>query len=797
MKLDRRTFLKAAGLSGLSLAFPEIFRASSTALAASAGDLFDEERYFYCGVCDNACGMIARYKDGRIREIVANPADELGAQGSICVKGESAMNTLYDPDRLKYPMKRTNPEKGIDVDPGWVRISWDEAFETIGKKFKEAIDKYGPRTLLYLGRPKEKEKALVQAVGTPNQVCHVDTCYLTHDLCWKVSWGAGKSWCMDLDKAKYIISFGWDQPAKSKMYQLKGFLNALENGAKVVVFDPRYSVTASKAHEWFPIKPGTDLAVALAMIYVLIDEELYDKEYVQQMTSGFDLLAEHVKKEGYTPQWAEKISEVPAADIARIAREFGKTRPAMVALHKRDAGGPCYANSFSLAQAELILNALVGAIERPGGHYMSRMPAFPEQGEFLMNPEAKYPEIAEKVRVDGHDKYPLAVKMAKGFAKGDFSHLADGMLNNPPYPVKVGIAKGYGILSFPNQDTIIEALKTLDFLVVIDILPNEMCMLADIVLPDEHFLESKGFEAREYHALWPQVLFRDGSALYDNRGFGPITNGILKAMGLGDYAVWWDEQKMKMLEIMGYKVECPEYEALLGDPDPATGERKRVKKPDQAAQDALKAAVEETRKKIIKENQGIWQDKSKLGSDGRPKPKTEFNTASKKIELFSSALDGKGYEALPTWHPKEAEPDGEYQFYFLTNHLPWNRMNRNSNDPALRELQPENFLHMHPDTAKKIGVKDNDYVLVEAKGVGKPLKIRVRTTKGIRPDCVMTEHGFGQWSKGYSVANKGKGTYDGDLTPNRKIEESLKMFKKYDPAQSARQLDVCVKVTKA
>jgi thiosulfate reductase/polysulfide reductase chain A len=243
---------------------------------------------------------------------------------------------------------------------------------------------------------------------------------------------------------------------------------------------------------------------------------------------------------------------------------------------------------------------------------------------------------------------------------------------------------------------------------------------------------------------------------------------------------------------MGYKVECPEYQALL---DPATGER--VQKPDQAAQDALKSAVEETRKQIVKENDGVWQDKSKAGEDGRPKPKTEFTTPSKKLELFSSALDGKGYEALPTWHPKEAEPDEEYPYYFLTNHLTWNRMNRNANDPALRELQPENFIHMHPDTAGKVGVKDNDYAMVEARGIGKSLKVRVRTTKGIRPDCVMTEHGFGQWSTGYSVANKGDGTYDGDLTPDRNIKESLEAFKKYDPAQGARQLDVCIKVTKA
>jgi thiosulfate reductase/polysulfide reductase chain A len=751
MKLDRRNFLKAAGAGGLGLAFPTIFRPSSAAFA-STGELFDEERYFYCGVCDNVCGMIARYKDGRIREIVGNPADELGSMGSICVKGESAVNTLYDPDRLKYPMKRTNPEKGIDVDPGWVKISWEEAFETIGTKFSEAIEEYGPKTLLCLMRPKTKEKAFFQAIGTPNQVSHVDTCYLTHDVLWKVSWGAGKSWCMDLDKAKYIISFGWDQPAKSKMYQLKGFLAAKENGAKVVVFDPRLSVTASKADEWFPIKPGTDLAVTLAMNYVLIEEELYDKEYVEQMTVGLDKLADHVEAEGYTPEWAEKISGIPAEDIRRITREFAKNRPSMVAIHKRDAGGPCYRNSFPLAQAIFTLNALVGAIERPGGHYMSRMKERSGADKFLKNPDAKYPEVKEKVRIDGHDKYPIAVKVAKGYAKGDFSHLADGMLNEPPYPVKVGLSYAYGVLSFPNQDTIVEALKTLDFFVAVDIIPSEMCQLADIVLPDLHFLEASAMEDREYHALWPQLLIRDGQPLYENMDFGGMVNGILEAMGLGDYAVDWKAKRQKNLEELG-----------------ATWEE-------------------------IKANSGVWQDKSGLGSDGRPKPKSVFATPSKKLELYPSMLEEKGYEPLPTWHEMEAEPSDEYPYYFLTNHLPWFRMNKNSNDPALMELQPENLLYLHPDTAKKIGVKDNGYAIVEST-TGKQMKIKVSVTKGIRPDCVMTEHGFGRWSKDLTVAY-GRGSYDGDVIPERIISESLK-FKSYDPVQSARMLDLCVKVRKA
>ncbi len=751
MEVSRRTFIKTVGTSALGMAFPAIFRKSARTYVPSSDDLFDEEKYFFCGVCDNICGMIARYKDGRIREIVGNPADELGSMGSICVKGESSINTLYDPNRLKHPMKRTNPKKGVNEDPGWVKISWEEAFQTIGKKFREAIDKHGPQTVLCIMRPKTKEKAFFQAIGTPNQVCHVDTCYITYDVAWKVSWGAGKSWTMDLENAKYILAFGWDQPAKSKMYQLKGFMAAKDKGAKVVVFDPRFSVTASKADEWISIKPGTDLAVALAMIYVIIEEDLYDKEYVSEMTVGFDNLAKHVRSKGYTPEWAEKISGVKASKIREVAKEFATTKPSILAMHKRDAGGPNYANSFPLAQAMFILNALVGAIERPGGHYMSRQPKVTPADQFRKNMAVPYPEPPTKVRVDGHDKYPIAVKIAKGFSKGNFSHLADGIMN-PPYPVTVGIAHSYNVLSFPNPKTIIEALTRLEFFVAVDILPSEICQIADIVLPDLFFLEENALEAREYHSLWEQVLIRDGKPLYDNKGFGEIVNELLKSMGLGDYVIDWKAKRQKTLEELGTTWE-----------------------------------------EIIK-NKGVWQNKSGLLPDGHPKPKKEFETPSKKLELDSSLLAQNGYESLPTWHEPYTEPDDRYPYYFLTNHLPWFRMNKGVNDSALMELQPENLAYIHPETAKKLGVGNDDYIIIESQN-GMSIKVKVSVTDGIRPDCVMTEHGYGHWSKEMEVAY-GRGTCDGDVMLERKIKESLKI-KAYDPTQSSCLLDFKVNLKKA
>ena len=744
MKLKRRDFLKSVGgAAGGAVLLPSILDENLKALASEPLEtkpiVWEKVLYQSCGVCDNTCGMLAYVKDGRIKWLEGNPADVLGGDGKICVKGASAMRTLYDPDRLKWPLKRTNPRKGKDEDPGWVRITWEEAFSTIGAKFNEAISQYGPESVLLIVRPKEQDTRLQKAIGTPNQVCHVDTCYITHEVAWMAMvTGGGKSWTMDLENAKYLLAFGWDQPGKSMQSHVRGLLEAQDKGAKLVVFDPRMSLTASRADEWIPIKPGTDLAVVLAMINVIISEELYDKEYVAQYTSGFEKLAEHVKQ--YTPEWASPISEVPAEDIARIAREFATTKPAIIPIHKRDAAGPLYANSFSLAQAQIIMCALVGAIERPGGHSLDRKPKYRTMDEFA---PVEYPEMKEKRRVDGQDLFPLANKKRKGA----FAHLAQGILSGQPYKVRVGLAKAYNVLSFPNPDTIVEALKTLDFFVAVDIYPNEMCQLADIVLPDTHFLERDGVETREYHALWPQMLLRQSAGvLWEEKGWGAIVNGILEAMGKPEFKVDWKALEEARLQDVGTSME------------------------------------------YLQTHEGIWEDKKD------PVSKTEFSTPSKKIELYSSVLEKEGHEPLPTWHERLTEPSADYPYYVLTEHLPWFRMGRNSNDPLLAGLRPENFLHMHPDTAAELGVKDGEYVVAESP-TGKSLKIRAHVTKGIRRDCVMTEHGFGYWSKELRVAY-GKGTCDGDLLLERRIEDTQKTYA-YNPAMSSSILDVCVRLRKA
>ncbi len=736
--LSRRQFLKLTGATGAAA----ILGGGLTAFAPAPAYAAPEEDgilYGVCGVCSMGCAYVAHLRNGRIVRLSGNPKDQV-AQGKLCVRGYSGIRLLYDPDRLKYPLKRTNPEKGVGVDPGWVKITWDEALDLTASKLKGIRDAYGPQAIVLVARPQDWQKHFAKSIGTPNHIAHNNTCYSTHDVVWRAMvTGTGKTWTVDYEHSKYILAFGWDGLGKSKNHWGRSVNAALANGAKLVVFDPRLSITAAKAHEWIPIKPGADLAVLLAMIRTIINEELYDKEFVANYTTGLEQLKAAMQE--YTPEWAASISEVPAETIVRIAREFAATKPAVVAHHKRDAGGPNYTNSWRTAQCFVILDALVGSIDRPGGHILDRKPKLPAFSEVFQFPA--YPDTVKGPRIDGLDKFPVL----KPLGKGAFSTLAEGILSQNPYPVKAMVVMKHNLLAFPNPARLVEAIKTLDFVAVSDVLPSEMAQLADVVLPDYTYFEGSGINAREYHAMYPQVALRDPlPPVGDVRSFSNVVINVLKKMGLTEYV-----------------------------PEGMSGKALAA-----AQMEALGTSAE-----AIRGAGGMW------GAEKPLQPKTEFGTPSKKIELYSTVLEQNGYEPLPRWVEPRAQVSDQYPYHLLIWRKPWERMSQSQNDPILAEFCPENCATMNPELAKKVGVGEGDYVWVES-SAGK-IKLRVHLTAGIRPDCVAVDHGFGHWSPGLSVAY-GQGANDGDLIPNQTVAQQLEAG---CPAMASFMEDVVVKVYRA
>ena len=736
--LSRRQFLKLTGagaaavLSGGLTAFSPI--AAPAAAAEENGSL-----YGVCDLCGMGCAFIAQLRYGRIVSLSGNPKDQI-AEGKLCVKGYSGVRQVYDPDRLKYPMKRTNPQKGVGVDPGWIKISWDEAIGLVASNLKQARDTNGPQSILFVGRPSSWTKHFTQAIGTPNHVTHVNTCYSTHDVVWQAMvTGTGRSWTTDYEHSRYILAFGWNGMGNSKNHWARAVGRALVNGAKLVVFDPRLSITAAKADEWIPIKPGTDLAVLLAMIRTIINEELYDHDFVGQYTAGFDELKASVQE--YTPEWASSISEVPADTIVRIAREFARTKPAVVASHKRDAGGPNYANSWRTSQCFVTLNSLVGSLDRPGGPMLDHKPKLPDLPDLWKVP--KYPDSVKGPRVDGLEQFPVA-----GASRGSFSTLAEGILSQKPNPIKAAVFWKHNVLSFPNPPRLVDALKTIPFIAVSDIMPTEIVQLADMVLPENSYFEGGGIVVREYHAMYPQVALKEAlPTLYDTKGFVPVMLAILKKMGLNDYVPeGMDPGKLVDAQIKSLGTSAAE----------------------------------------IKGNGGVW------GTATEHTPATVFGTPSKKIELYATLLKDKGYDPLPRWAPPQASVSDEYPYHLLIWRKAWERMTQTSNDPVLAEFYPENHVTVHRQTAAKLGLQADGYAWVESPS-GNKIRVKVEVTEGIRPDCVAVDHGFGHWSSALSVAY-GKGGNDGDLTPNHTVAQQRELG---CPAVATMWEDVAVKVYKA
>jgi len=747
--IKRRDFLRLAlgtGLAvGTGLPVPTFAKAEETEGLVEDSD---EVVPTFCSVCSGGCAMQAYVDHGRLVHLAGNPHDlaagdpfDPDAGGRLCVKGYTAVKTLYDPDRVKYPMKRTNPNKGMGEDPGFVKISWEEAIDLAAEGLNDVIDQYGPESFLVLNRSHPHSVRLGRAIGTPNFVAHQSTCFTTQEAVWRAMvTGGPKPWTYDVENCRYILSFGWDGLGKGKNMQVRNTTRALERGAKLVVLDPYKSVTASKAHEWLPIEPGTDLAFCLAMIHVIMKEELYNRDFVNNYTQGVRELDDFAAE--YTPEWAAEITGIPAETITRIAREFADTEPAHIPSHKRDAAGPNYANSWKLAQAQLVLNALVGTIDRPGGTILSRNPSMPGLDEVFPPPE--YPE-ARPERIDAFDRdNPLYA----GSIRGNFATLAHGILNEDPYPLKAALVRRYNTLSFPNAVKMTEALASLDFMVCCEIYPSEMAQLADVVLPEPHWLEISGLSARGYHSMYPQIAVRlpTVDSLHDTRGFGTIVTQLAEAMGYGEYfeGVSGDEFNDAQLRAVGTS-----WEELAGSPH------------------------------------GIWEDKQPL------EPRTEFNTPSGKIELYSTVLEEAGFDPLPHWAPRREEPSDEYPYHFLIGRPAMHKMTQTQNNPLLMEVYPENHATMNVKLGEELGIRDGDEVYVESR-VGR-IKLKARLIEGIRPDCVQVVHGFGHWSRDLSLAHQA-GANDGDLIPDMTFEEMAELG---DPGVGACMTDFGVKVYKA
>jgi thiosulfate reductase/polysulfide reductase chain A len=682
-RMSRRSMLKLTGAcaAGTMLAGAGAWRTMAQAKAASGPQV--SRHFSACDMCFNKCGLIARVEDGLVRKLDPNP-HYLKSRGMLCARGNAGIRQLYDPDRLKYPLLRKGERGGGQ----WQRLTWDQALDLAAEKLQNIGERYTRcGTVFNAGTDTQSTfvHRFAEAYGSYNVISHESNCLISRNRAFLDTFGVMP--IPDTLNCRYLVLAGANRFEALVTPDSMDIMTAMESGARLVVLDPRFTKTAALAHEWHPIRPGTDMAFSLAIAHVLIAEKLYDREFVAKRTHGFKRLAEHVMD--YTPQWAAKECQIPAEDIKRIARGLAKAAPAAMVYPGRRSSD--YEDSTQIRRSMAIVNALLGNWDQKGG---LTLPRKIKTGSIPL--EAPFYDDNPEDRAD-------AGRASMMFPEeGSFKHTRDAVIEGKPYPIKGWFNyKTNPMQTGANRKKTMAMFEKLEFAICVDILMSDTAWVSDLVLPAPSFLERQD----------PVSAFQGSSACSGIVMRDPVVKPMFESR-----PVFWI-----MKELAG-RLELGEFfDFTIED-----FRKAQLKKLPQVAQ-AL--AV-----------QGVYNDVGQ--THGRHGGK-DFRTRSAKVELFVDRYKEKGVAPLPVYKPPQPIPKGKFRLVVGRN--AYISQSSSTNNVLLCELEPENTLWIHPKAAEKLGIAQGQEVEVNSP-VGSQ-RIKARVTEETRPDTVYMDSGFGVISK--------------------------------------------------
>jgi len=651
-----------------------------------------------CRMDHGGCGVLVHVKDGRVVKVEGNPEHPI-SKGKLCLKGPSSPEHLYHPDRLGYPLKRAG-EKG---EGKWQRISWDEALDTIANKMKEVKEKYGPEAIA-IGTGTDRNShaqlfRLANIIGTPNlfsegHVCYVPKVRTTEITCggfFEAGWFPRFYYSYDVIPKCLVV---WGSRASytsddSPHPCFVGFTNALNKVKKLIVVDPIYTREASKAHIWLQVRPGTDGALALGMLNVIINEGLYDREFVNKWTFGFDKLAERVQE--YPPEKVAEITWIPADKIIEAARVYATTKPATIHL---GVAIEQHVNTTQTIRAILCLIGITGNFDVPGGNCPCDRTIRTTTSRLELWDRLS-PEVAKKRLTS--DRYKL---ITSGMWPIIPANALNSILTEKPYPLRVLFYSAYNpMVCAANTKKVYEALKKVEFMAICELYMTPTAELADIVLPAAMWLEKDELQLNQCD--WGiSVRQKAVEQIDERRSDWWIFHELGKRMGVSDPP-----------DVEGYVAE------------------------------SLKPAgitFEELKEKgFVSFPPFRYKKYEQVG----------FSTPSGKFELYSKVMEHLGYDPLP--HHKEPpespvstpELAKEYPFVLTTGgRIPGFFHSEFRQIPKLRRLNPDPLVEIHPDTANELGIKEGDWVWIESRR-GR-VKQRAKLTSEIHPKVVHAQHGW-------------------------------------------------------
>ncbi len=730
-----------------------------------------------CEMCVNKCAAIARVEDGVVSKLDPNPMFPK-SKNMLCPRGNAGINALYDPDRLKYPLVRI----GNKGDGKYKRVTWDEAYETIlngtdkFKGLKTILDeeKDNRSTIGYCAGEGMAEHTfstfMSKKFGSTNFINHASICLQTTVSGYALTIGGyGQA---DLENANYIIMAGANRAeAIITPDTMDLFKRTKGRGAKLIVIDPRFTNTAAHADKWLPIQVGTDLAFVLALTYVVLSEKLYNKKFIELNFNGFEEYRDHIISSNYTPEWAEKLTGIRAGDIRDIARDFMEHAPRAIYYQGRRTAWS--KQDFQLRRAQAIFSALGGGIDVEGGIVFGK----------------KIPLGKHKINVPLYDNRELRIdKKAAAIVGGNGTWI--GWRNTilegkSPYPVRgMFVYKQNPMLSVPNITKTREMFEKMDIVVVIDTMPSDTAMMADVILPECTYLERED-PVTSFGGSQPSIALRQKviDPMYETKPLIEIIRGLAKKLTLPllDVTKKHDEEVRILVE-----EDEASNEELFEDygfdlSDAFTHSQEELNK-----EMVVSKHGEEAYKTLLKEGvyypnmEKFWKMKSINEFEWYPKRerfysvvegefksdvfhdtcvdekeiavlKKEFKTSSGKVECILPNLAKKGVSTMPTWKDDQYTPTPKGKFKFITGRHAQFTQTGTANNALLLDLMNENYVWINKREAKNRGIEFGDMIEIKSK-IGK-ISIKAYPTEKIGPDTLFFVHGFGVTSDGLTLAN--------------------------------------------